>query len=168
MEGFTVGPTFLCKELAWIDLDTMEVNSEYFKVNIYPKNIISNNDWRTIRFCQKFVHGLAFKDSAKDKPQWEIDSILLRLAQNGTIGYKGGLLERNRLQSLGINGINIENFGCPKFNWLYQSIQSADRVAEIDAYGCSRHRQIPNITIHCPRKEVYLFAVWLKGIAIVG
>ena len=36
----------------------------------------------------------------------------------GVIGYKGGHVEKDFLQRLGIPSVNLEEFGCPKFEHL--------------------------------------------------
>ena len=36
----------------------------------------------------------------------------------GVIGYKGGHVEKDLLQRLGIPSVNLEEFGCPKFEHL--------------------------------------------------
>lgn len=179
MDGFTVGGQFVCKELAYIEMETFKVNYGHFRVTEGRKfRDLNVRDKKTVSYVTRYVHGLLFRDQPSDHPQTTIDDILKELAvktsvhDNGVIAYKGGSIECNYFKKLGItNVINLEDapFKCPPFNVLIEQYTNGRHYSEmerirnrnhIDYINCKRHNKLANNKpVHCAAQEVYLFAV---------
>lgn len=177
MDGFRVANNFLCKELAWIDLATMKVDVEYFRVADISFNRLPINDQKTVSFVSRFVHGLRFHDTPGDAPQYRIGNILMRLSKDaiyrgGVIAYKGGVEEKKWCQRLGIeNVVNIEEspFNCPTFRILREQLlamsSNNDKIKRFNDLQCYRHGRIsPDVIMHCSAQEVYLFALFITKV----
>lgn len=174
MDGFRVSNQFLCKELAWIDLDTMNVRVQYFQVtNDRNFRHLSEKDKKTTYYVTKFVHGMLFRDNLNDSPQFTIDDIFLALAidsqkRHGCLAYKGGKEEENRCKRLQItNYINLESapFHCPSFKILVDRLRVCENksiILKFQKLQCHRHNKVARgVLIHCTKQEVYLFALFV-------
>ena len=70
-----------------------------------------------------------------------------------SIAYKGGHFERDLLNKLQIPSTNLESFGCPKANLLF------DRLVWLETCG---HRFDEYSYQHCPKVEVEVLGKWLS------
>lgn len=73
-----------------------------------------------------------------------------------TVGYKGGNIEKDILETIGIQSVNIEMFNVPKFSELIHTIRSN--------YKCDAHNAITNY--HCPVVECDTFAFYLLNLQL--
>jgi hypothetical protein len=72
---------------------------------------------------------------------------------NSTIAYKGGHFEKDLQAKLKIPSVNLECFGCPKAEKLFDKfiwLETCGRHTSFDAYH------------HCAKVEVEAYAMWLK------
>ena len=71
------------------------------------------------------------------------------------VAFKGGHVEKDVLKKLGIPYVNIELFGCPKFEKLtnlgYKLIPN-----------CEHHRKRQDVRFHCAKVECVAFLDWIK------
>lgn len=64
--------------------------------------------------------------------------------------FKGGQVEKEKLTALNIPHVNLEEYGCPK----YDLIKKREHIR----LGCPYHKQKK---VHCPLSEVMTFKSWL-------
>ena len=72
--------------------------------------------------------------------------------ESSLIAYKGGHFESDLLVSLVILAVNLENFGCPKAEKLFNDL--------IWLETCGNHTA-PNAYAHYPKVEVEAYACWM-------
>ena len=65
------------------------------------------------------------------------------------VAYKAGRVVKELLKELNIPSINLEDFGCPKY----------DKLPEPKINDCGFHIAK---RLHCPKKEGVAFATWIK------
>ena len=122
---------------------------------------LTAKDRRTCGYVIRKVHKLPFgvPYGWKALPLEQLPAIVqeffARQKQNGKscLAYKGGHLERDLLLELGIPSVNLEDFGCPKAEKLFNQLSSkktCGKHLERDAYH------------HCAKVEVEAFAHWLR------
>jgi hypothetical protein len=73
--------------------------------------------------------------------------------KNSLIAYKGGNYEKNLLADLNIPSVNLECFGCPKAQKLFDQmiwLETCGKHLTVDAYQ------------HCPKVEVEAYGLWLE------
>ena len=70
------------------------------------------------------------------------------------LAYKGGCYERDLLDRLGVPGINLEAYGCPKAEALF------DRLGWLET--CGNHLIVEGAYRHCPKVETEAFGYWLN------
>lgn len=172
VDGFplTHPSRFVVKELAYIDLFTNQVCNYYFQVSSRYHDETPSNQ-RQIRYVYRNVHGMRYSDQPGDKPQHVVDDIARELARvaidsNAFIAYKGGQYETRIFERVHAAEllVNLEHFGCPKFDVLFAS--SCVDLAEFatNSVHCSRHTGLRKTSsvAHCPRIEVVVFAQWWR------
>lgn len=83
---------------------------------------------RTVRYLTHNIHGLLYTN--KRRRQWNsaqplsaltvfVESLKNKCDASEHIAYKGGIVEKNLLLSLGFTrNLNLEHYGCPKFENL--------------------------------------------------
>ena len=111
-------------------------------------------------FLTRKIHKLPFKTLGKDTYQIEtleqiVKDFYINVKNNeqSTIAYKGGHFERDLLNKLDIPSINLEQFGCPKADKLF------DQLIWLET--CGNHIGEHSYQ-HCPKVEVEAFGKWLK------
>ena len=161
MDGFQFSKRpFIPRELGYVAMDSEEVDVVSFDLSGVSTN---ENDWKSVRYCRKFVHGLPFYPLRGERcqPPENLDELLLNLyreyrsSAKHLVAYKGGVCEKYKLEELGIPCINLEQFGCPKYEHLkewYPDVQGT----------CWRHDKSSNRTYHCVAAEVQTFKSWVK------
>ncbi|XP_054721745.1 uncharacterized protein LOC129231453 [Uloborus diversus] len=78
-----------------------------------------------------------------------------RTEDMNVIAYKGGIIEKNILKELKIKSVNLESYGCPRFEELIKSPISAIK-------NCGYHRETTVSVPHCPLAEVTVFRDWVQ------
>ncbi len=124
----------------------------------FPK--LTSKDLKNVNYCKFKIHGLSFRPLPGEKRCLNDDRLMdfvARLYENHStesqyvIGYKGGNVERDILNQLGIPNVNIEDFNCPKYNYL----------PKVTISDCGFHLPLNNY--HCPKLECYAFSLWVKN-----
>ena len=64
------------------------------------------------------------------------------------MAYKGGTLEKTLLEQLRIPSVNLETFGCPKYEYC-----------NAPHFDCGCHS---NSRFHCSMGECYAFMTWFN------
>ena len=96
----------------------------------------------------------SFKEAAL--PQRDVEAVIRALYRGGLVAYKGGHLEKDLLDKMGLPSINLEEFGCPKADSLWSSHYPPGK-------GCGHHKEHTFKFIHCPKQETFLFFQWLQN-----
>ena len=98
----------------------------------------------------RHVHGLRFEAAYKEAalPQREVEGVIRALYKDGLIAYKGGHIEKDILDNMGLPSVDLEEFGCPKVDSLWSSHYSPGR-------SCGHHKQDTFKFIHCPKQETF-------------
>ena len=65
------------------------------------------------------------------------------------VANKGGQVVKELLKQLDFSSINLEDYGCPKY----------DKLPEPNVKDCGFHIAQ---RLHCPKKECVAFATWIK------
>ena len=108
-------------------------------------------------YLTRYIHKLPFHDTCRESlPLSRLDDIVKDFYNDigqKTVAYKGGNIERDLLKKLNIPGINLEVFGCPKAESLF------NKLAWLET--CGQHIGTDPYK-HCPKVEVEAFGVWLK------
>ena len=158
MDGFTVNRKFRCRELGVIEVDKDEAKSYHFDIGIRWLDL-DNKDRKSCMYVMKNMHKLPFAASRGSFPLSNLNGIVkdfygnIRQDEESTIGYKGGHYERDLLKQLMIPAINLEDFGCPKAEFLFNKLTWLET--------CGQHIAT-HAYQHCPKVEVEAFAAWLK------
>lgn len=165
MDGFRVAGKFMCRELGVFDLKDNCVFNYFFEVGDFFD--LDDKDRRSASYCFRRIHGLMFGNkprltSTKVFSQTMLGRIIEMLVENAGnefIAYKGGQCEKEKLEICpGARYINLEHYGCPKFNDLLI-------IYNIKVDSCGEHYPVEKwssgiMEAHCPMKEVCYFAKW--------
>lgn len=162
MDGFQHEGDFLCRELGVIQSSRTRAIpiSRRFRLNHIT---LSSKDWRTAMYVGKRIHGLRFRARERDaKPLEQLEEIVERFYEGyrrpgkNVVAYKGGRYERQLLSEMNIPSLNLEKFGCPRFEEL---------LTEADLeWQCPWHSEILEEyrhRCHCVRSEVSAFNRWM-------
>lgn len=147
---------FYARELGWRRSTEQRGNIKY-KIPYFFKQL-SPQDQGTANYVIKHVHGLPFHDhpSEQAKPQAYLQTDISQLYEHfrneeqDVVGFKGGHVEKGMLDYLDIPHLNLERWGCPKFELL-----SDQGFADIQDCGCHR-------VGHCSTVECEAFWNWLE------
>lgn len=157
-DGFHVGGRFLVREFGYIGVDkSCSANSIKFDLRPYEKDV-QPSQWKTVRYVTKHVTGLPFKptDDEETIPFESLDAKvtavhnLFKTSEKYAVAFKGGHVEKDVLERLGIPYVNLEDFGCPKFSVLREESE--------DLEDCGTHIKDD---LHCPQAEVTTFRDWM-------
>ena len=156
LEGFRISSGFIFRELGWCTIKG-ENDSQHFYSPLRYKDL-SCKDRRTVNCVYRHVHGLRFEAAYKEAalPQRDVEGVIRALYKDGLIAYKGGHLEKDLLDKMGLPSVNLEDFGCPKADSLWSSHYPPGK-------SCGHHKQDTFKFIHCPKQETYLFFQRLKN-----
>lgn len=91
-----------------------------------PLKALSDKDQKTVHFAKHNIYGLTYQPHYRERAQdqKEVETVMLQLHHKYTtkertmVGYKGGHVERHLLQKLNIPGVNLELYGCLKYEVL--------------------------------------------------
>ena len=105
----------------------------------------------------RHVHGLRFESSYKEAalPQRDLEVVIRALYRGGLIAYKGGHLEKDVLDRMGLPSVNLEEWGCPKADSLW-SLTGHDGQYP-PGTSCGHHKEQTFKLAHCPKQETFLF-----------
>lgn len=156
LEGFFVEKAFLCRELGWRSY-TGKRGSTRFKLPYLFCNL-SDKDKRAAAYVTNRVSGLPFEARVIERAiscDRVPDNVVAlyrkyRTKTKHLIAYKGGHIEKDLLDKLAIPSINLEEFGCPKFENLLAS--GFEPVK-----GCGYHVR----RSHCAMAECEIFFSWV-------
>ena len=160
MDGFQVGKKFYCKELGVMRVGAVKATSFFFDIDMSWGDL-TTKDQRTCRYVQNHIHKLPFtvpwgtKAFQISKLETIVENLYreTQVDSNSIIAYKGGHFEKDLLTSLQIPSVNLECFGCPKAEKLFDQLvwlETCGNHLEADAYQ------------HCAKVEVEAFAMWLQ------
>ena len=156
MDGFTINKKFYCKELGMLKMDKEVAISYHFDIGIQWSDL-TYKDRKTCMYLTRHIHKLPFHATCRESLALSRLDVIVKdfyddIGQK-TIAYKGGHIERDLLKKLNIPGINLEVFGCPKAEYLFNKLvwlETCGQHVGTDPYK------------HCPKVEVEAFGVWLK------
>ena len=157
MDGFTIAKKCYCKELGVLQIGNDEGSSYHFNLGINWQDL-SVKDQQQCIFVSEKIYKLRFEDP-KGIPLANLEGIVqefyecIKRDTLSTIGYKGGHFERDLLRKLNIPSVNLEDFGCPKAEHLF------DKLAWLETCGMHIGK---DPYLHCPKVEVEAFGCWLK------
>ena len=122
--------------------------------HVYMPNPLLFDDYDySVNYQIRKINGLPIERQRVDDNFYlyvAVMQILYGMFKNADlIGYKGGTIERDMLNKMRVNSINLEVLGCPK----YSTLLSKYGVVQHD---CGYH--LRNAVYHCSGHEVELFA----------
>ena len=152
---------FQCRELgycSWLgDVGRVAFNPLKRFSRLNPKE---EKRWR---FVYREIHGLSYrphpeKEEVVFNPRTFIKHLFWEFAteQRTHIAFKGGNIEKSYLVDLHIPYLNLEDYGCPKYDFLRTIMPPEEELNE----GCGQHA-IPN-KHHCAMEECQAFMRWYK------
>jgi hypothetical protein len=161
MDGFCVGGRFLCKELGMWRVGNIYAESYFFDIGVTWRDL----DVVTRRQCSyviRNVHRLPFgvPEGSVAVNVKRLEGIVLdfygryKTDVACVLAYKGGCYERDLLSRLGLPGINLEKYGCPKAGVLF------DRLGWLET--CGNHLIGEGAYRHCSKVETEAFGLWLS------
>jgi len=156
LEGFNLSSGFIVRELGWCTIQG-ENDSQHFYSRVRYRDL-NFKDRRTVNFVYKHIHGLRFEASFKEAalPQRDLEAVIRALYCGGLVAYKGGHLEKDLLDKMGLPSINLEELGCPKADSLWSSDYPPGK-------SCGHHKTDLFKMIHCLKQETFLFFQWLQN-----
>jgi hypothetical protein len=106
-----------------------------------------NEKQYTIRYQIRNIHGLPIVRERLTDDFFTLEESMTFLTKEFTsnadlVAYKGGDIERNLLNNMGVHCINLEVLACPKYADLltnYGYVQECCPYHLADTYHCSRH-----------------------------
>ena len=149
LKGFHLGGCFVCREMGYCDWTYRESGVKHFYLPPHYREL-TDKEKRTVRWVIRNIHGLTFQPpSAADAyPHPLLDGYIQALYDRfhtdarDTVAFKGGHVEKNLLDRLGIAHLDLEGYGCPPF----QKMKRLDHVE-----GCGFHAD--PLRHHCPQVE---------------
>ena len=171
-DGFMFGKKFLVREMGYCSLiSTRAVNDSIrFDLTKYW-NELTERDKKTNLYITRNIHGLSFRPFYKEHdcfPEEYLTYFLenlyrtIRGEDNSQliVAYKGGIHEKRILDELNIPSINLEKFGCPKYDNLLSSYDLNHLPVT-----CGYHSKLTKrntFTAHCAKSECLVFAQWIQ------
>ena len=124
LEGFFVKNKFQVREMGYYSWDEHFDRHAFFQPAAL-KNL-SHKDKKTVNFAKHNIHGLTYQPRYQEGAYEhdEVDIVLLRLysqfktEKRTVVAYKGGHVEKD----LNIPFLDLETWGCPKYEQLKQTI----------------------------------------------
>lgn len=161
LEGFFVRKTFLFRELGYVTYEGHR--GRYAFTPLYDYTTLDIKSRKTVKFVRQKIHGLTYYPESEEhsQPIAHLPGIVRTLYndyktnQRDKMGFKGGHVERNLLESLQIPWVDLEHCGCPKFDKLKTRIPH-----ELLLPSCSFHKDPSNH--HCPITECSAFWRWIN------
>ena len=153
LEGYFVEKKFYARELGWTTWRG-ESGAQHYRLPLEWKTL-SPKDRLTAQYVFHCIHGLPFEDRQDEKahPLEALKGDVLALyaraktTERFIVGYKGGHIEKDLLKELDLPTINLEEYGCPKF----EKLNSMSMIKD-----CGHHR----FKKHCAMVESKAFWQW--------
>ena len=128
LKGFFVQKKFQVHKMGYYSWDEHFDRHAFFQPAAL-KNL-SHRDKKTVNFAKHNIHELTCQPCYQEKAYEhdEVDIVLLRLysqfktEKRTVVAYKGGHVEKDLLNKLNISCLDLESWGCPKFEQLKQTI----------------------------------------------
>lgn len=174
MDGFIIRDKFLCKEAAIVEVGNGRIFYEHFKLPYERKDLLPF-EIKEIDYVTEAVHGILFENRDNEVMTQEEVAVVVRSflnqgihnPQDIVVGYKGGTLEKDLLDEMGIRSFNMEFIGCPKYDHLvsaveYKSLYEVFKVMDYPNIFCSLHvrKTVKEVVHHCAKSEVCMFRRW--------
>lgn len=164
MDGFKFSKKpFQCKELAFCYTYKQLIMKWHFKLDEEFQHLPPNERITASYLCH-YVHGMRYQNYTGDWAKSSLTTIIRVIYNNmleetrsekPLIAYKGGHIEKDVLDSLKIPSINLEVFGCPKADILFEKYCPLTKQ-------CGMHLRLYNKKIaHCPCQETSIFKAWM-------
>ena len=158
MDGFMANKKFYCRELGMININENNATSYHFNTGLKWADLTPKD-----RKCCAYVCRHLVKLSLTGHQELALSNLStivkdlyngLKTSETSTLAYKGGHVEKDLLRELKIPAVNLESFGCPKADHLFDEL--------IWLETCGKHFGIKTYR-HCPKVEVEAYALWLKN-----
>ena len=158
LEGFFINGTFEVRELGFYTWKGCHGRFAFKPTRRWDE--LSPKDRKTVSVVKYHVNGLTYfprKDENalnQDSVKKLVNYLYQRNGDEGRefVAYKGGHVERDLLESLYIPHVNLERFGCPKYEKILPSIIEPLK-------GCSFHTFCDKA--HCGMAECHAFWLWM-------
>lgn len=127
INGYRLNSGFIVRELGWCNLKGENDSQHFYSPLCYSQ--LSYKDRRTVvNHVYRQVHGLRFEASYKEAalPQREVEGVIRALYHGGLVAYKGGHVEKDVLENMGLPHLDLEGYGCPKADQLWSSLSTRD------------------------------------------
>ena len=158
LDGFRVQGTFVTRELGLCDREAKRVGCFHY-THAVKYSSLTDKDKRTVQYVKDSVSGLPFYPGrrerslgvhSQDQVKEDIVSFWNKCQSPHafTVAYKGGTLEKTILDQLRIPSVNLEDFGCPKYEYC-----------NAPHFDCGCHK---NSYFHCSVGECYAFITWFN------
>lgn len=158
LDGFRIDGKYYVREMGVASLTRNVYETYSFHIRKNWKRI-AQADKKHIWFCTQNVHGLRLYP---EKGEWAHshdslkDIVRMCYEENKTrekfiVAFKGGHVEQDLLNEMGIPHKNLEDYGCPRI----------DELPPAEINDCGYHF-IRKPFIHCPKQETWVFAKWFK------
>ncbi len=161
MDGFVVRKRFLCKELGIWRFGDVYASSYFFDIGLNWFELLEKEK-RHCWYVMKNVHRLPFSvpKGVTARMLLELPEIVSEfymqnkgLKKNAVIAYKGGHFERDLLKELLIPCVDLECYGCPKAELLFDDLGWLET--------CGNHIEGNWAYKHCSKVETEAYGNWL-------
>ena len=159
LEGFSLQKKFQVREMGYYSWNEHFGRHAFFQP--VALKALSHKDKKTVNFAKHNIHGLTYQPRYQERAYEhnEVDIVLLRLynqfktEERTVVAYKGGHVEKDLLNKLNIPCLDLETWGCPKYEQLKQTI-----VEPLASCGFHLNDNIH----HCPMAECHAFWLWFQ------
>ena len=159
MDGFSIGKEFYCKELGMLKVGDVAARSVFFDLGIRWSDLCAK-DRKSCCYVMRNIHKLPFgvPCGVKACKITELGGIIcdfyceVKQSERSKLAYKGGHYEKDLLAKLNIPSINLEDFGCPKAEFLINELVWLET--------CGNHT-VAGAYAHCAKLEVEAYVQWL-------
>ena len=162
LDGFRVQGQFVVRELGWCDREAKRVGCFHYRPDFAYWDL-TPQDHRTVAYVRKHVTGLPYFPGPKERAlgvhaQHRVKDDIVAIWRQcqtplaWTVAYKGGTLEKELLEQLRIPHVNLEVWGCPKYD-----------LCTPCPFDCECHDKRSFFSrFHCSMSECYAFMTWLN------
>lgn len=178
MEGFELRDVFHPKEIAIVDVNYRAVR---FDVKL-PEMNLNEEESKIVRFVTENVHGMNFNNCASIprimlKPEFvkkfvteHFERERIKLKKPILVAFKGGRFERSLLEDIGISYVDLEDYGCPRYDYLIETFPNVYHATSFaylfndttQGMFCDLHVIPTSKIVHCPVAECRAFVTWLN------
>ena len=168
LDGFRLEDDFIVREMGRCDKSCLHMGFHHYSHN-RKWSTLSKKEQRTVIYVRDMVTGLTFKPRPVEFQRGSIglqasvakDVFALwerfKTPKQCVVAYKGGTLEKKLLIQLQVPYVNLEDFGCPKFEYL-PDYYFHFRYFHFSVH-CGCHL---NSRFHCSMAECHGFMRWFN------